>query len=120
MTKLKVGDQILAVYSRRSAEPKEVTVVKIGKKFLYIKEFEDQIEVRWPKFHKNTLIHDAGGYSASISLYADTAEYEEYLLKSHISTMLRRHVERLNFMGLSVAELRELARIMRLELAKCT
>ena len=114
---LKVGDKIIAVYSRRKADPaQEVTVAKIGKKFLYIKEHDSQIEQRWPKFHKDTLVHDAGGYSASIRLYKDMAEYEEDLLKDRISYQLRRHAERFNFTTLSVEELRELARIMRLEL----
>jgi len=121
ITDLKVGDKIIAVYSRRKAEPaQEVTVAKIGKKFLYIKEFENQIETRWVKFHKNTLIHDADGYSASIRLYKDMEEYEEYLLKNRISSQLRRHAERFSFTTLSVEELRELARMMRLELEKCS
>jgi len=95
---MQVGQQVW-VYegSYRKSKIKEAVVTKVGKKYFEVDKFRG-------RFFIESLLEDAGQYTATSRVYLSLKDYEDEREISYLAGKLRDF----NFKGLSLEQLRQI------------
>ncbi len=112
MTEFNVGQKLWWVWSDpRTGDPKSVTIEKVGRKWITLSNGH--------RIDKESMRADGDGYASPGCCYMSETEYQVAKMRAFLWSDLRRKVE---FgavpNGVTIADIREAARLLRIELTK--